>query len=212
MEHKTISLADQVFEQLEYDILLGKYKRGEVLTEAKLCEILGVSRTPVREALRRLSQEHIIEETTKGSLILGIDKSDVHDIFAIREKIEGDAAAMAAKNATEEDLAALSEAVELQEFYAQKENFAGMEVQDKKFHELIYFSCKSVVYYDTLMPLHKKISKFRRLSVENHSRAEVSAKEHREILNALKQRDSALAKHLMTEHIKKAYENIAKGF
>ena len=59
MEHKTISLADQVFEQLEYDILLGKYKRGEVLTEAKLCEILGVSRTPVREALRRLSQEHI---------------------------------------------------------------------------------------------------------------------------------------------------------
>lgn len=211
MEHKTISLADQVFEQLENDILLGKYKRGEVLTESKLCEILGVSRTPVREALRRLSQEHIIEETTKGSLILGIDKNDVQDIFAIREKIEGEAAAMAAKNATEEDLAALSEAVELQEFYAKKENFAGMEVQDKKFHELIYSSCKSVVFYDTLMPLHKKISKFRRLSVENHSRTEVSAKEHREILNALKVRDCDLAKRLMTEHIKKAYKNIAKG-
>ncbi len=212
MEHKTISLADQVFEQLEYDILLGKYKRGEVLTETKLCEILGVSRTPVREALRRLSQEHIIEETTKGSLILGIDKNDVRDIFEIREKIEGDAAAMAAKNATEEDLAAINEAVELQEFYAGKENFGGVEVQDKKFHELIYSCCKSVVYYDTLMPLHKKISKFRRLSVENHSRAEVSAKEHREILNALKQRNGDLAKELMTKHIKKAYENISKGF
>lgn len=212
MEHKTISLADQVFEQLENDILLGKYKRGEVLTESKLCEILGVSRTPVREALRRLSQEHIIEETTKGSLILGIDKNDVRDIFAIRKKIEGEAAAMAARNATEEDLAALTEAVELQEFYAGKENFGAVEVQDKKFHELIYSSCKSVVFYDTLMPLHKKISKFRRISVEKQSRASVSAKEHREILNAIKNRDESLAKELMTKHIKKAYENISKGF
>ncbi len=211
MEHKTISLADQVFQQLEDDILLGKYKRGEILTETKLCEIMGVSRTPIREALRRLSSEHIIEETTKGSLVLGIDKNDVRDIFAIREKIEGEAAAMAAENATEEDLAALSEAVDLQEYYAQKENFAGMEVQDKRFHKLIYSSCKSVVYYDTLIPLHKKTSKFRRLSVESHSRAKVSAKEHREILNALKQRNSDLAKRLMTEHITKAYENISKG-
>ena len=58
MEHKTVSLADQVFEHLETDILSGKYQRGDVLTENRLCEILGVSRTPIREALRRLQQEH----------------------------------------------------------------------------------------------------------------------------------------------------------
>ena len=60
LTHKTISLADQVFDRLESDILSGVYKRGEILTELKLCEALGVSRTPVREAMKRLEQEHII--------------------------------------------------------------------------------------------------------------------------------------------------------
>ena len=54
--HKSVSLADQVFDQLETDILAGKYERGSLLTEIGLCEELGVSRTPVREALRRLEQ------------------------------------------------------------------------------------------------------------------------------------------------------------
>ena len=67
--HKSVSLADQVFERLESDILTGKYQRGEILTEMKLCQELGVSRTPVREALRRLEQEHIIEECAKGMLV-----------------------------------------------------------------------------------------------------------------------------------------------
>ena len=56
VEYKTVSLADQVFERLEAEILSGKYQRGEVVTELQLCAELGVSRTPVREALRRLSQ------------------------------------------------------------------------------------------------------------------------------------------------------------
>ena len=64
LEHKTVSLAEQVFERLESDILSGKYQRGETLTELKLVTDLGVSRTPVREALHRLEQENIIEITS----------------------------------------------------------------------------------------------------------------------------------------------------
>ena len=63
LDHRTVSLADQIFEQLENDILSGKFERGEILTETKLSESMGVSRTPVREALRRLEQEHLIEDT-----------------------------------------------------------------------------------------------------------------------------------------------------
>ncbi len=66
LEHKTHTLADQVFERLETDILSGKYARGDVLVEMELCQELGVSRTPVREALRRLQQEHLVEEYGKG--------------------------------------------------------------------------------------------------------------------------------------------------
>ena len=98
LEHKTISLAEQVFERLENDILIGKYQRGEILTELKLVTDLGVSRTPVREALHRLEQEHIIEITPKGILILGVTEQDLKDIFAIRLRIEGLASAFAAEN------------------------------------------------------------------------------------------------------------------
>ena len=112
IEHKTISLADQVFEHLETDILSGKYQRGEILTESKLSSELGVSRTPIREALRRLEQEHLIEEAPKGNVVVGISEKDLGDIFMIRIKLEGQAAAMSAENRTDEQLSILREAVE----------------------------------------------------------------------------------------------------
>ena len=111
IEHKTISLADQVFDHLENDILSGKYQRGEVLTESKLCAEMGVSRTPIREALRRLEQEHIIEESGKGSVVIGINEKDLEDIFLIRKSLECMAASLAAKNRTDEQLKDLKEAL-----------------------------------------------------------------------------------------------------
>ncbi|MDR9824827.1 GntR family transcriptional regulator, partial [Vibrio sp. FNV 38] len=80
-EFRTTSLADQVFEKLENDIILGVYPRGEVLTELKLVEQLGVSRTPIREALRRLEQERLISDTGKGSVVMGITEEDLLDIM-----------------------------------------------------------------------------------------------------------------------------------
>ena len=84
IEHKTISLADQVFERLETDILSGKYAPGDVLTEMKLVVDLGVSRTPIREALRRLEQERLIEDTGKGSRVLGITDGVMRSLITLR--------------------------------------------------------------------------------------------------------------------------------
>ena len=109
MEHRTISLAEQVFDRLENEILSGKFPRGTILTEMNLVTELGVSRTPIREAIHRLEQEHIIETTTKGIVILGVTKKDLRDIFEIRLRIEGLASAEAAKRITPEELAELRE-------------------------------------------------------------------------------------------------------
>ena len=109
LDHRTVSLADQIFERLETDILTGKYARGEILTELKLSEIMGVSRTPVREALRRLEQEHLIEDTNKGSVVLGITEEDLKDIYEIRMNIEGMAAYRAAERITDEQIKELKE-------------------------------------------------------------------------------------------------------
>ena len=208
LEHKTISLAEQVFERLENDILTGKYQRGEVLTELKLVTDLGVSRTPVREALHRLEQEHIIEITQKGILILGVTEQDLKDIFAIRLHIEGMASAFAAKNMTAEQLAELKETLELQEFYVTKQDPERIKTMDSKFHQLIYRYCGSAVLNDTLLPLHKKVQKYRRASVEDNSRAQQSAREHRSIFEAIEAKNAVLAEKYTTEHIANAADHI----
>ena len=208
LEHKTISLADQVFDRLEADILSGTYKRGEILTELKISENLGVSRTPVREALHRLAVEHIIEETARGCVVVGINEDDLKDIYEIRCVIEGMAAEKAAARITDEELKMLSELVDLQEFYSVKQNADHIKGVDNEFHQLIYKLSGSNVLYSTLVPLHKKIQKYRKAAVENKIRAELSVEEHRAILKALSLRDGALAREKMTEHVKNAYAHI----
>ena len=210
IEHKTISLADQVFDHLENDILSGKYKRGEILTESKLSAELGVSRTPIREALRRLEQEHIIEESGKGSVVIGISEKDLEDIFMIRKSLECQVAALAAKNRTEEQLKQLREALEFQEFYLNKKDPDQIKLMDSRFHETLYKLSGSTAFYDTLVPLHKKIQKYRRASVANSSRAEASVAEHRKIYEAIESQNTALAAKYASEHVENAYKHIMR--
>ena len=208
IEHKTISLADQVFEHIETDILSGKYQRGESISESKLCAELGVSRTPVREAMRRLEQEHLIEEAAKGMVVVGITEKDLEDIFVIRTKLEGKAAAMAADNYTEEQIAIVREALEFQEFYLGKNDPDRIKSMDSRFHQTIYKMSGSTIFYDVLKPLHKKILKYRKASVTDSSRAASSVAEHRAIFEAIVARDSALAEKLTIEHLNNAYNHI----
>ena len=208
IEHKSISLADQVFEHLEKDILSGKYTRGEVLTESKLCLELGVSRTPIREALRRLEQEHLIEESGKGSVVIGITEKDLDDIFLIRKSLESMAASLAAKNRTEAQLKDLLDALELQEFYLNKQDADQIKLMDNKFHNTLYKLSGSMTLFDVLLPLHKKVQKYRKASVENKSRALASVEEHRKIFNAIKEGDSIKAAKCALEHIENAYNHI----
>ena len=209
-QHKTISLADQVFDRLEGEILGGKYQQGDILTESRLTEDLGVSRTPVREALRRLEQEHIVELSTRGIVILGVTEKDIQDIYAVRMEIEGMAAARAAEIDNPERLSELKEALELQEYYVGRHDAERIRSMDNRFHELLYRMSGSGVLYDTLLPLHKKAQKFRKASVQNESRAEQSAREHREIFEAVAAHDPAAAAKAMQEHVRRAGEHIMK--
>ena len=210
IEHKSISLADQVFEHLETDILSGKYQKGEILTESKLSLELGVSRTPIREALRRLEQEHLIEEAPKGVIVVGISDKDLADIFEIRAALEGKAAYLAAQNYTEEQMNIVREALEFQEFYLGKQDPDRIKSMDSRFHETIYKMSGSTIFYDVLMPLHKKILKYRKASVSDSSRAAASVAEHRAIYEALLARDAQLAERLISEHLDNAYKHICK--
>jgi len=204
MDYKTVSLSDQVFEHLENDILSGKYQRGDIITELQLCSELGVSRTPVREALRRLFQEHLVEDTPKGTMVLGITPKDFKDMSEIRLRIEELAVRGFVEGATPDSIKELNEAVDFQEFYLSRGDVDHLRSLDGRFHEIIYAGCGSVVLQDTLSRLHKKIQQYRRSSIQTPERAAHSVKEHKAILEAIAARDSDLAVKRMNAHIENA--------
>lgn len=208
MEHKNISIADQVFERLEHDILISKYSRGDVLTESALSEALGVSRTPIREALCRLEQEHLVEFIPKGIKVIGISQEDMAIIYEMRIKIEGMAARIAAERATEEQIKKMSQCIDLQEFYCQKNDFENIIEMDGGFHETMYRMTELTPLYQILCELHKKTMKYRRASVQKKYRAELSVKEHRAIYEAIAAHDANRAEQLTILHIKNARDNI----
>ena len=207
-QFKTTSLADQVFEKLENDIIQGVYPRGEILTELKLV----VSRTPIRDALRRLEQERLIEDTGKGSRVVGITEEDLEDIMNIRQRIEGLAAYYAAKNMTPEGLAELTHIVDLQDFYYDKGDAEQLRQVDEQFHDLICYLSKRTVIMDTLIPLHRKTRRYRRISMEDWSRTVNTRKEHKAIFDAMASGDADLAESLMAKHIENAKKHMLGGF
>ena len=209
--YKSTSLADQVFDKLENDIIQGIYKRGELLTELKLVEQLGVSRTPIREALRRLEQERLIEDTGKGSRVLGITEEDLQDIMNIRERIEGLAAYYAAVNLTPEGLKELTHIVDLQEFYFSKRDKEHLREVDDKFHDLICTLSKRSVIADTLMPLMRKTRRYRRISIDDWERTTNTMNEHRAMFEAIASGNAELADQLATAHIVKAKRHMIEG-
>lgn len=210
-EFRSTSLADQVFSRLENDIILGIYPRGEILTELKLVEQLGVSRTPIREALRRLEQERLIEDSGKGSVVLGITVDDLVDIMNIREHIEGLASYYATVNITDSGLAELAHIMDLQDFYYSKRDYEHLRQIDDNFHDLICALSKRTVISDTLLPLHRKTRRYRKASIQNEQRLAYMIEEHRAIFNAIKAGDAKLAETLTSQHIENAKNNMLEG-
>ena len=209
MMHKTISLADQIFERLESDILTGVYPIGSVLTELSLSEDLGVSRTPIREAVRRLEQEHLVEPSSKGVMVLSITFEDALIIYDIRLHTECLAARACAQHITDEQLREMKELLDLQEFYIRKEDSEKVKNIDNQFHHMIYQYAGSPVYADTLAPLHKKTQKFRKATVSTSGKASESNAEHYKIYEAIAARDADAAGRAMHEHVEHARDRLA---
>lgn len=204
------SLADRVFERLEDDILNGTSRPGDIWTEIALSERLQVSRTPIREAIRRLQQENLVRESGKGVLVVGVSRRDLEDIYEIRGRIEGLAARRCAAIITDDQLAELESILDLQEFYTAKGNPDRIQSTDTEFHKKIYEFCGSEIYGSMLSELHRKVCRFRRRSVENAERAKTAGREHREILEALRAHDGDRADQLAVTHIQNAKNNILK--
>lgn len=202
------SLSDKVYQYLRDGIAQGKYQTGDCLVEMKIAEELGVSRTPVREALKQLELEDLVSsQPNRGVVVKGFTNEDFADVFAIRHLLEGQAAYWAAERINGEQTARLKEVVDLMEFYTLKNDVSHLVRLDEDFHQIVYEASRSRTLKHILLSLHHNIHRARESSLTMPARAENSLKEHQNIYSALIRHDAAAAKSLMEEHISTAWES-----
>ena len=165
-----MSLEEKVYTMLEEEILSGKLKRGEQLRENAIAERFNISRTPIRGALHRLAEDGLVELlANRGATVIGITHEDIEDIYALRMRLEGLAARLAAERMSEEDRASLTSAYELSEFYMSKHNELRAGELDSEFHSIIFKACDSRYLCKILSDLHKNLKAYRVSSLKDSS-------------------------------------------
>lgn len=208
------SLGGRVFQKIREDILSGKYKENDELRENTIGNELGVSRTPVREALRQLELEGLVTIIpNRGAYVKGISRRDIWDIYMIRSMLEGLCARWAAEHIEEQQLYELEETILLSEFQMKKESgFSAEQISmlDGRFHAILYEASGSRILSHLLKDFHNYVQAVRKDSVLSEDRARKCIREHRQILRAIRDRDEELAEQLANEHIMHVIQNLKK--
>ena len=198
-------LRDLVLEALREAILNGTLKPRERLMEIQLAEELGVSRTPVREALRKLELEgFIVMVPRKGAYVADLSIKDIADVFEIRIALEGLAAALAAERITDEELEAMEKHLVEKAEAIKKNDMVKLVEVDTKFHEALYGASRNDRLITIINNLREQIQRFRTSSLAMPGRMQQSLEEHRSIVEAIQSRDIALARQTAQEHIENA--------
>ena len=206
-------LSAQVFDELETGILANRIKPGDNLVELKISSELGVSRTPIREAIRMLEKKGLAKVVpNKGAVVIGVSEKDLKDIYTIRMYIEGLAGRWAAMKIKDEQVKGLDEFVDLQTYYLMKNTPDKLCDLDSRFHERIYELSDSKPLSNVLSELHHMVWWFRELSFNSEGRAEKSIEEHRAIIRALESHDEDLTEKLMKNHVENAQNNLLDIF
>ena len=203
------SLRGKIFNILRQQILDGKYIPGDSLIETKLAEELGVSRTPIREAIRQLELEGLVNSVpNKGVIVKGITEKDIEDIYTIRKVLEGVAAKWAVEKISDEGIRELKDNFELMEFYTAKGDIEQVAKLNTSFHDIIFSATKSSVLQHILTDFQYYVQWARYKSLKAPGRAQEALEEHRLIPNAFIKRDHENAEKTVTEHIVNSSKNL----
>ena len=204
------SLRGRVFHHIREDILAGKYKKHEEFRENTIATVLGVSRTPVREALRQLELEGLVQIVpNKGATVTGLSKKDMRDIYVIRSYLEGLCARWACEFITETQIEELEEIQCLFEFHSKKNHHDQLVELDDRFHDIIYEASNSRMLHHVLVDFHHYVQRLRKGSLSSSERVTSCINEHNAILEALRQHDGDKAEELAHQHIASTIKNIS---
>lgn len=198
-------LRDVVFENLREAILEGKLRPGQRLMEVQLAEQLGVSRTPVREAIRKLELEGLVVMLPrKGAYVANMSLKDVIDVLEVRASLEGLSASLAAERITPEDIERLKKISEEFNKSTLESDIETLLKKDVEFHECIFRATNNKKLHQLINSLWEQVYRFRVTYISDYDSSKSIIEEHQNILNAIVSGDSELAKKYATEHIEKA--------
>jgi len=197
-----LPLRDVVFKTLRQAILRGELEPGERLMEIQLAERLGVSRTPIREAIRKLELEGLVLMIPrKGAEVAKISESNLRDVLEVRRSLEELAIDLACQRMTEEELEELK--VTQQKFALAIRNGDAMQIAetDERYHEIIYDSTKNARLVQILNNLREQMYRYRLEYIKDEDKRQVLLVEHERILKAISLRHVQEAKQAIREHI-----------
>ncbi|NQS75730.1 MAG: GntR family transcriptional regulator [Peptococcaceae bacterium] len=199
-------LRELVFDSLRKAIIHGKLRPGERLMEIQLAEEMGVSRTPVREAIRKLELDgFVVMVPRRGAYVAGVSVKDIADVFEVRSALEGLAAGLAAERITEEEMEELEKVIYQ---ISGEEDVLAVVKKDNEFHELIYKASRNRRLTQIIKNLSEQISRFRLTSLSVPGRLKIAVDEHKKIIEAICERDVDLANKLASEHMENAEQNL----
>lgn len=205
-------LRDVIFETLRKAIITGEIKPGERLMEVAIAEQMGVSRTPVREAIRRLEAEGLVTMVPrKGTHVSELSSKDIIDVLEVRGALDKLATGLAAKRIKPQQLRALESIHKQYIAFVEKENIEGAVRKDIEFHDAIYAASGNSRLIGVLSTLKEHIYRFRVIYLRDMDIAEHVEQEHRQILDALKEGNEQLAAELAEKHIKSQMESIVEA-
>ena len=209
MEYQEQSLGGQIFNRIRDDILSGNYAPGEELKEATLGKQLGVSRTPVREAMRKLELEGLVVMIPRrGAQVANITEKDLNDVLEVRMALENLSIENACKKMTEEQLAELKKAAKVFEATMEEGNLVKLAEADVAFHEVIYQSSDNCRLNQVLNNLREQIYRYRVEYLKEEETRKLLVKEHDEIYEAIRNRDVKTAQEISYQHIENQREAI----
>lgn len=195
-------LRDMVFDVLMNAIMNGQLSPGERLLEVQLADEMGVSRTPVREAIRRLELEgFVIMVPRKGAYVAGLSVDDVECVYEIRIALESLAVRLAASRMTDEDYQLLDDLAARMTATWQEGNVEQWVALDAQFHELLYKFSRNERLVQMMSNIMEQLSRYRIISLADMTVRRNSLSEHQALIEALKQRDSAAAEAAAAKHI-----------
>ncbi|AHD10571.1 GntR family transcriptional regulator [Phaeobacter gallaeciensis] len=182
---------------------VGVYRPGDRLVESDLAERFGVSRTPIREALQRLETQSLLERDGRSLIVASLDHNQMAELYVVRRELEGLAASLAARHATEEEIRVLQEMVASDDAFV--DNPTELAKANRRFHEQIHLASHNRYLVQQLNLVHRTMALMATTSLAAEGRGRIAQAEHKSIVSAIEQRDEQAAGRALKDHISVAF-------